>query len=536
MMLANFFNTMYNMFMFIALCVLFIYLISRSMKIVRLIVAQKNDMIGTIFLTIVFSIPIILASKYAYTIGDAKTNVRDSIAVLSAIIGGPIVGTLVGIVGGVYRYTLGGWTTLGCTTSTVLSGIIASIIVYKTKFTLKKLDNKSITKWAIFIALWEVIHIHILVPILGEKPFIEANQVLFNTLSIPMIVMNAFATGVFLIIVKDMIVNDSRIIVEKQQKMITEIQDSKQKIAMVNGKINEIVGELSNLSQNLFEDMNNTLVSSKHISDTINKVTAAVSSQDKEIQNGVGMIENLSDKVNKTVTITEGMAETSSKAEQLNKQGMEAVKLLKDKTKSSDLTIKAVDEKVTNLSKSIDRIDKIIETITGISEQTNLLALNANIEAARAGEVGKGFAVVADEVRKLSEETSSSAVEVKKLINEIENESQNIVNFMKEVKSIVEVQNDAVDNTGSIFNDIYNSINNILTSVESNKDNVFYIDKNKNELVKLINNVSEISKNTSTGAEEVNSTIKQTAASMEKVSDVVNKLNKMIAELKNMNE
>ncbi|WPC44797.1 hypothetical protein Q6H37_20705 [Clostridium sp. JS66] len=97
---------------------------------------------------------------------------------------------------------------------------MASIIVYKTKFTLKKLDNKSITKWAIFIALWEVIHIHILVPILGEKPFMEANQVLFNTLSIPMIVMNAFATGVFLIIVKDMIVNDSRIIVEKQQEQV----------------------------------------------------------------------------------------------------------------------------------------------------------------------------------------------------------------------------------------------------------------------------------------------------------------------------
>lgn len=231
MMLANIFSTMYNMFMFIALCVLFIYLISRSMKIVRLIVAQKNDMIGTIFLTIVFSIPIILASKYAYTIGDAKTNVRDSIAVLSAIIGGPIVRTLV--VGGVYRYTLGGWTT-----STVLSGIIASIIVYKTKFTLKKLDNKSITKWAIFIAFWEVIHIHILVPILGEKPFMEANQVLFNTLSIPMIVMNAFVTGVFLIIVKDMIVNDSRIIVEKQQKIITKVQDSKQKVAMVNEEIN----------------------------------------------------------------------------------------------------------------------------------------------------------------------------------------------------------------------------------------------------------------------------------------------------------
>ncbi len=64
------------------------------------------------------------------------------------------------------------------------------------------------------------------------------------------------------------------------------------------------------------------------------------------------------------------------------------------------------------------RVADIVGVIDGIAYQTNILALNAAVEAARAGEQGRGFAVVATEVRNLALRASSSAKEIRELIND----------------------------------------------------------------------------------------------------------------------
>lgn len=86
------------------------------------------------------------------------------------------------------------------------------------------------------------------------------------------------------------------------------------------------------------------------------------------------------------------------------------------------------------------KISEIVKTITEIAEQINLLALNAAIEAARAGNNGRGFAVVAEEVRKLAEETSEAAQKTFAVIQQIQDNTNLVVNFMDPIRSTLQTQ------------------------------------------------------------------------------------------------
>ncbi|MFC5427329.1 methyl-accepting chemotaxis protein [Paraburkholderia denitrificans] len=145
-----------------------------------------------------------------------------------------------------------------------------------------------------------------------------------------------------------------------------------------------------------------------------------------------------------------------------------------DATSRGSAVVNDVVERMQAIAQSSNKIAEIIGLIDGIAFQTNILALNAAVEAARAGDQGRGFAVVAGEVRALAQRSANAAKEIKALIDD----------------SVDQVRggSERVEHAGDAMREVSESIS---------------------RLAQMIGDISESSREQSTGIEQVNQAIAQ---------------------------
>jgi methyl-accepting chemotaxis protein len=185
----------------------------------------------------------------------------------------------------------------------------------------------------------------------------------------------------------------------------------------------------------------------------------------KEMNNSLSSIASVTEEI--TANSQETSAAVTTISERVN-NAYESAKKNGPIMEKFNGEIKDINQEVGELSLKMDFITKIVETINQISKQTNLLALNAAIEAARAGEAGKGFAVVAKEVRNLSDQTKISSIEIKRIIEEVQKKTSNILDKVDKCSS--ESQILLQENTARILNieAINENFKEIVQAVEEN--------------------------------------------------------------------
>ena len=115
--------------MFGILCGVLIFLIlATKLKSFKEILLGNFTKKNQLKCLIIFAAVGLFASYAHVTVNGTPANIRCLIVMISGLFGGPIVGIPVGLISGAYRFTLGGATALPCAISTVLSGVIGSLI------------------------------------------------------------------------------------------------------------------------------------------------------------------------------------------------------------------------------------------------------------------------------------------------------------------------------------------------------------------------------------------------------------------------
>lgn len=225
-----------------------------------------------------------------------------------------------------------------------------------------------------------------------------------------------------------------------------------------------------------------------HLVENVAMSLSAVESAAQSVSTASAQIsagnEDLSSRTEEQAASLEQTAASMSELSETVRQTAENTRLAsqlaqnaRDISEDSASRVKAMLMTMGDIRTSSTKITDIIALIEGIAFQTNILALNAAVEAARAGEQGRGFAVVAGEVRNLAQRSSSSAREIKALIEasmlHVEagsNQAEGVGNNITRMTDAVRQVTDLVDEISVAANEQSQGINQVHLAVNQMDD------------------------------------------------------------------
>nr|QNO55613.1 hypothetical protein JLLEDACL_00012 [Methanosarcinales archaeon ANME-1 ERB7] len=205
----------------ICVIVVIAYLITRT-KYFREILDKKFTLKNRAILILIFGAVSIFGTYSGIEVFGAIANVRDLAPMIAGLIGGPVIGLGAGLIGGIHRYFLEGFTCVPCSLATVLAGLFGGSL-----YLLRKGKFIGVLGAVLFAALMESFHMTL--TLLLARPYSEAVMVV-EEVSIPMIFSNSLGMFIFAFIISNLI--KERETAEERDKYFDELERKRYELKM----------------------------------------------------------------------------------------------------------------------------------------------------------------------------------------------------------------------------------------------------------------------------------------------------------------
>lgn len=186
------------------------------------------------------------------------------------------------------------------------------------------------------------------------------------------------------------------------------------------GVLNKMRKDEQKLADQLFEDAQSLVVSSKENAATAQDQSAAVKEIVATMEDNTALGEDISQRIKDVSGVAVKTNNIVSEGVSFIEANMKQLQEIADTNLNTINGIKALGEKIEN-------IWSIVSLINSVADQAKIIAFNAELEANNTNSSGKNFHIVANEIRRLADGIIESTKEIKTRITEIQESSDDLI-------------------------------------------------------------------------------------------------------------